>query len=258
MSKPALPVPPRPAVLITGASRGIGAAIAEMAAARGFDIALNYRSEREAAERVAATCRAAGARVALCPGDMGMEADIIRVFSEASGALGALDHVVNNAGITGKSSRLADADADVIRACVDLNVTGAILVAREAVRHLSTARGGRGGSLVNISSVAARLGSAGEYVWYAASKGAIDTLTIGLASEVAREGIRVNAVSPGMTLTGIHERSTQDAGRLERIRPHIPMQRIGTPQEIAEAVLFLMSPGASYISGANITVAGGR
>jgi NAD(P)-dependent dehydrogenase (short-subunit alcohol dehydrogenase family) len=229
-----------------------------MAAARGFDVAINYRSEHETARAVAARCEAHGARTHLCPGDMSVEADIVSVFASAGAALGGIDHIVNNAGITGKSGRLADAEAGVIRACIDVNVTGAILVAREAVRHLSTASGGRGGSIVNISSVAAKAGSAGEYVWYAASKGAIDSLTIGLAMEVAQEGIRVNAVSPGMTLTDIHERSTQDAGRLERIRPNIPMKRIGEPEEIAEAVLFLMSPGASYTTGANIKVSGGR
>jgi NAD(P)-dependent dehydrogenase (short-subunit alcohol dehydrogenase family) len=248
----------RPVVLVTGGSRGIGAAVCEMAAARGFDVAINYLSDHAAAKAVAARCEALGARTHPCPGNMAVEADIVRVFASASTALGGLDHVINNAGITGRSSRLAEAQAEVIRACIDVNVTGAILVAREAVRHLSTGKGGRGGSIVNISSVAAKAGSAGEYVWYAASKGAIDSLTIGLAMEVAGEGIRVNAVSPGMTMTDIHERSTQDAGRLERIRPNIPMKRIGEPEEIAEAVLFLISPGASYTTGANIKVSGGR
>ncbi len=248
----------RPAVLITGASRGIGAAIARLAAARGYDIAINYLTDHAAAESVAAECRAAGARVHLCPGDMADEASIIRVFAGAVAAFGGLDHVVNNAGITGKSSRFVDAAAEAIRQCINVNVTGAILVAREAARHLSTEAGGRGGSIVNISSVAASVGSPGEYVWYAASKGAIDSLTIGMSKELAMEGVRVNAVSPGMTLTDIHERSTGDVGRIERIRPSIPMQRIGEPGEVAEAVLFLMSPGASYVTGANIKVSGGR
>lgn len=248
----------RPVVLVTGGSRGIGAAVCRLAAARGYDVAINYRSERDAAEAVAAACRAAGAGAVAIPGDVAVEAEVESLFDAAESELGPLSHVVNNAGITGRSSPLAAADAAAIRATIDLNVTGAILVAREAARRLSTRRGGRGGSIVNISSVAASLGAAGEYVWYAASKGAIDSLTIGLARELAPDGIRVNAVSPGMVETDIHERSTGDRGRVERIRPMIPMQRIGEPHEIAEAVLFLMGEGASYMSGANLKVAGGR
>ncbi|MEE1611314.1 glucose 1-dehydrogenase [Microvirga sp. CF3016] len=248
----------RPVALITGGSRGIGAAVAQLAAARGYDVAITYRSEREAAEQVLAACRASGAAAMACQGDVAVEADVVRMFDEAEAALGPVAHVVNNAGITGKSSRLEAAAADTIRTCIDVNVLGAIWVAREAARRLSTSRGGSGGTIVNISSVAAGLGSPNEYVWYAASKGAVDSLTIGLAKELAGEGIRVNAVSPGMTKTDIHERSTQDAGRLERIRPHIPLNRIGEPEEIAEAVLFLMSDAASYITGANLPVSGGR
>jgi NAD(P)-dependent dehydrogenase (short-subunit alcohol dehydrogenase family) len=180
------------------------------------------------------------------------------MFDEALAALGRLDHVVNNAGVTGRSGPLADTAETVIRDTIDINVTGAILVAREAARRLSTKRGGRGGSLVNISSVAATIGSPGEYVWYAASKGAIDSLTIGLARELAVEGIRVNAVSPGLTATEIHARSTGDAGRAERLAPLIPMGRIGEAREIAEAIVFLISDAASYVSGANLKVSGGR
>ncbi|WP_262267627.1 glucose 1-dehydrogenase [Microvirga yunnanensis] len=248
----------RPVVLITGGSRGIGAAVAQLAAARGYDVAITYRSERESAERVLEACRASGASAVACQGDVAVEADVVRMFDEAQSVLGPISHVVNNAGITGKSSRLEQASSDAIRACIDVNVLGAIWVAREAARRLSTSRGGAGGTIVNISSVAASLGSPNEYVWYAASKGAVDSLTIGMAKELASEGIRVNAVSPGMTMTDIHERSTQDAGRVERIRPHIPMNRIGEPEEIAEAVLFLMSDAASYIAGANLSVSGGR
>ena len=229
-----------------------------MAAARGFDVGVNYRSEREAADEVVRACREAGASAVALGGDMSSEADVIRVFDEAVRELGPLSHVVNNAGITGQSSRLDTADASVIRTCIDTNVTGAILVAREAARRLSKSLGGPGGSIVNISSVAATVGSAGEYVWYAASKGAIDSLTIGLAKELATDGVRVNAVSPGMVETDIHERSSGDRARVERIRPMIPMQRIGEPNEIAEAVLFLVSQGASYITGANLKVSGGR
>jgi NAD(P)-dependent dehydrogenase (short-subunit alcohol dehydrogenase family) len=166
---------------------------------------------------------------------------------------GRVHHVVNNAGVTGRSSRLADADPATIRDCIDINVTGAILVAREAARHL-----GAGGSIVNISSVAATLGSPGEYVWYAASKGAIDALTVGLAKELAGSAIRVNAVSPGLIETELHALSTGDAARVERLLPMIPMGRVGQPNEIAEAVLFLMSDAASYMTGANMTVSGGR
>ncbi len=248
----------RPVVLITGGSRGIGAAVAQLAAGRGYDVAITYRSEREAAEQILEQCRAAGAAAVACRGDVAVEDDVIRMFDEAEAAMGPISHVVNNAGITGKSGKLEQASAETIRECIDINVLGALWVAREAARRLSRNQGGGSRSIVNISSVAASLGSPNEYVWYAASKGAIDSLTVGLAKELAGEGIRVNAVSPGMTKTDIHERSTQDAGRLERLRPHIPLNRIGEPDEIAEAVLFLMSDAASYITGANIPVSGGR
>ena len=248
----------RPVVVVTGGSRGIGAAVCRLAAARGFDVVVNYRTEAEAARRVVDSCRQAGARAVAVAGDMAVEQDIVALFDRAEAELGPISHVVNNAGITGKSSSLAECPAEVIRAAIDVNVTGAILVAREAARRLSTRRGGRGGSIVNISSVAAEIGSPNEYVWYAASKGAIDSLTLGLSKELAPDGIRVNAVAPGMTMTDIHERSTEDAGRLDRIRPAIPMQRIGEPEEIAAAVIFLMSDGASYTSGAKLKVSGGR
>jgi NAD(P)-dependent dehydrogenase (short-subunit alcohol dehydrogenase family) len=248
----------RTVVLITGGSRGIGAAVAQLAAARGYDVAITYRSEREAAERVLERCRAAGANAVACQGDVAEEAEVVRLFDEAEAALGPLSHVVNNAGVTGKSGKLAEASGETIRTCIDINVLGALWVAREAARRLPGNPGDSARSIVNISSVAASLGSPNEYVWYAASKGAVDSLTIGLAKELAPHGIRVNAVSPGMTKTDIHERSTQDAGRMERLRPHIPLNRIGEPEEIAEAVLFLMSDAASYITGANIPVSGGR
>jgi NAD(P)-dependent dehydrogenase (short-subunit alcohol dehydrogenase family) len=245
----------RPVLLITGGSRGIGASIARMAAARGFDIVINYLSAEQEAGEVVSACEAAGARALAVAGDVAKAEDVTALF-EAASTFGSLRHVINNAGITGRTNRLANADPETIRSCIDINVTGAILVAREAARRLSAT--GQGGSIVNISSVAATLGSPGDYVWYAASKGAIDSLTVGLAKELAAEGIRVNAVSPGLIETEIHDRSTGDAGRLERIRPLIPLGRVGQPDEIAEAVLFLVSDAASYVTGANLKVAGGR
>ena len=248
----------RPAVLVTGGSRGIGAATARLAAHRGCDVAIVYKSDSAAAERTVSACREAGARAIAYQGDMAMEGDVRRVFDDAVRDLGCLTGVVNNAGITGRSGRLDATSAEIIRACIDLNVMGALLVAREASRRMAKRHGGGGGAIVNISSVAASLGSPGEYVWYAASKGAIDSLTIGLSKELAEDGIRVNAVTPGMVDTDIHALSTGDAARLHRLRPLIPMQRIGTADEIAEAVLFLLSEEASYITGANLRVSGGR
>jgi NAD(P)-dependent dehydrogenase (short-subunit alcohol dehydrogenase family) len=248
----------RPSILVTGGSRGIGAAVARLAARRGCDVAIVYKSDSAAAERTASACREAGASAYAYQGDMAKEADVVQVFDRSLGDLGRLTGVVNNAGITGRSSRLDAASADTIRTCIDLNVTGAIFVAREASRRMATRHGGKGGAIVNISSVAASLGSPHEYVWYAAAKGAIDSLTIGLSKELAEDSIRVNAVSPGMVDTEIHALSTGDAARIDRFRPLIPMQRIGSADEIAEAVLFLLSDQASYITGANLRVSGGR
>jgi NAD(P)-dependent dehydrogenase (short-subunit alcohol dehydrogenase family) len=232
--------------------------VARLAAARGYDVAIGFQSDEEAATRVLEACRAHGASAFAFRGDMAAEGDVVRMFDAVAEALGTPSHVVNNAGVTGRSGRLEDTEAETMRRCIDVNVMGALLVAREAARRLSTRRGGPGGSIVNLSSVAARLGSAGEYVWYAASKGAVDSLTIGLAQELAPDGVRVNAVSPGITRTDIHEKSTGDAGRVERYRSRIPLNRIGEPDEIAEAILFLMSDAASYVTGANLSVTGGR
>ena len=245
-------------LVITGGGRGIGAAVAKLAAAQDYRVAVNFLRDSKSADEVVRDIVNAGGMAVAIAGDVSLEKDVIRLFDEAAGKLGPVTHVVNNAGLTGRSGRLDATEAATIRACIDLNVTGAILVAREAVRRMAPRHGGSGGAIVNISSAASSLGSPGEYVWYAASKGAIDSLTIGLAKEVADDGIRVNAVAPGMIETEIHELSTGDVARKERIRPMIPMKRIGQPEEVAEAVLFLLSEASSYTTGAVLRLAGGR
>ena len=242
-------------LLITGGSRGIGAATARMASAEGYAIAVNYVSDRNAADSVVAEL---GKRAIAVQGDVSNPADVLRMFDETEAAFGPITHLVNSAGITGKSSRLDKADVQTIVDTIAINLTGSILASQEAVRRMSTQHGGKGGVIINISSAAATLGSPGEYTWYAAAKGGIDAFTIGLAKEVAMEGIRVASVTPGMTETEIHERSTGDRSRVERIRPTIPMQRIGTAEEIANAIMFLLSDKASYITGTTLRVAGGR
>jgi NAD(P)-dependent dehydrogenase (short-subunit alcohol dehydrogenase family) len=242
-------------VLITGGSRGIGASTSRMAVAEGYKVAINYVSDRAAAEKLQ---KELGPSSIIVQGDVAKLADVERMFAETEKAFGPITHVVNSGGITGKSSRLDAADPQVIADTIAINLTGAILVCREAVMRMSTKYGGKGGVIINLSSAAALLGSPGEYVWYAASKGGVDSLTTGLAKEVALEGIRVASVTPGMIDTEIHDRSTGDQSRVERIRPTIPMQRIGTPDEIAHAILFLMSEKASYITGTTLRVSGGR
>jgi NAD(P)-dependent dehydrogenase (short-subunit alcohol dehydrogenase family) len=244
---------PRPVVLIAGGSRGIGAATARLAAERGYDVAVNYLSNAGAASAVATAVKAAGGAAIAIQGDMSKEADIERVFAEAARTLGPITHFVHSAGIPGKNSRLDAASAATIREVIDVNLFGALLCAREAVRRMSTTHGGKGGSIVMLSSIASVTGGTNEYVSYAAAKGGVDVLTLGLAREVAKEGIRINAVRPGPTDTEIHE-----PGRLARITPMLPMGRPGQPDEIAETVLFLLSDAASYITGAVLNVSGGR
>ena len=244
-------------LLVTGASRGIGAAVARMAGREGYRVAVNYARDIAAAEKVAVDIEKAGSRALIVKADVSRADEIRRLFEEIDNKLGRLTHVVNNAGIVGRSSRLAAADPAMIREVIDLNVTGAILVAREAARRMSTAQGGEGGAIVNLSSAAAALGSPGEFTWYAASKGAIDSFTLGLARELAREGVRVNAVSPGLIETDIHA-AGGDPGRVARLGPVIPMGRAGTAEEVAETILWLLSDKASYVTGANIRVSGGR
>lgn len=243
----------RPVLLIAGGSRGIGAATARMAAARGYDVAINYVANAKAAANVADAVKQSGGKAVTLQGDMAKEADIVRVFDETTRALGPLTHFVHSAGIGGKNSRLDVASADTIRDVIDVNLFGALICSREAIRRMSTAHGGKGGSIVLLSSIAAVTGGATEYVFYAAAKSGVDALTNGLAREVATEGVRVNAIRPGPTVTEIHE-----PGRLERITPLLPMKRPGQPEEIAEAVLFLLSDAASYISGAVLNVSGAR
>lgn len=247
----------RPILIVTGGSRGIGAATARIAAERGFDVAVNYTRDAAAAETVAQDCRAAGARAIAVQGDMASHADIVRLFDETARQLGPVTHLVNNAGVTGLSSKLADAAPEDIARTVNVNVTGAILVAREAVRRMAKSRGGQGGAIVNISSVAAILGSANWYVWYAATKAAIDTFTLGLAQEVTGDGIRVNAVQPGIIDTEIHASSGMP-DRLKQVNHMIPMGRPGEAAEMARVILFLLSDEASYVSGAVLRASGGR
>ncbi len=244
-------------MIVTGASRGIGAAIARLAAQDAYAVCVSYLSDRAAADEVVASIAGTGGTVLAVQANVAVEDDVLRLFAQVDAALGRVTALVNNAGILERQCRVEDMDAARIGRIFATNVTGSFICAREAVRRMSTKHGGPGGAIVNLSSRASRLGSPGEYVDYAASKGAIDTFTVGLAKEVAAEGIRVNAVSPGIIYTGIHA-SGGDPDRVERMKEGIPMKRGGTPDEVAKAVLWLLSDAASYTTGATIEVAGGR
>jgi NAD(P)-dependent dehydrogenase (short-subunit alcohol dehydrogenase family) len=246
-----------PVVLITGASRGIGAATARLAAKRGWAVCVNYLKNRDAADAVVGDIRKAGGRAAAVAGDVAQEADVVRLFSECDQALGPVTALVNNTGILERQIRVENIDAARLNRIFTTNITGSFLCAREAVRRMSTKHGGKGGTIVNVSSAASRIGSPGEYVDYAASKGAIDSFTLGLSKEVAAEGIRVNAVRPGVIYTEIHA-SGGEPGRVDRVKGSVPMQRGGQPGEVAEAIVWLMSPESSYCTGIFIDVTGGR
>jgi NAD(P)-dependent dehydrogenase (short-subunit alcohol dehydrogenase family) len=244
-------------VVITGASRGIGAATACAAAAAGYRVVVNYARRRAEAEQVAQSIAEAGGEAVALAGDVANEADVIGLFEEVDRRFGRLDALVNNAGVVGRSGRFADLAAADLKRIFEINVLGSFLCAREAVKRMATSRGGRGGAIVNLSSAAATLGSPGEFVHYAASKGAIDTMTVGLAKEVARENIRVNAVAPGLIDTEMQVASG-DPARIGRILPNVPMARMGDAAEIAGPILFLLSDAAAYITGTILRVAGGR
>ena len=244
-------------MIVTGASRGIGAATARLAAERGYAVAVNYRDDRKGAEEVAGAIAAAGGRAAAIAADIAREADVRALFDETQAKLGPPTALVNNAGILERQTRLDDMDAGRFERVFAVNVIGTLLCSREAVLRMSTRHGGKGGVIVNVSSAASRLGSPGEYVDYAASKGAIDTFTIGLAKEVADEGIRVNAVRPGVIYTGIHA-SGGEPGRVERVKGAVPMKRGGEAIEVARAILWLASDESSYSTGTFIDVSGGR
>lgn len=245
-----------PVLLVTGASRGIGAATARLGAARGYAICVNYRNGEREALAVVDDITSGGGRAIAVQADIAVEHDVVSLF-EACDRFGPLAALVNNAGVLERQGTLLDMDAARISRIMATNVVGLMVCAREAVRRMSTEQGGSGGAIVNVSSAAARGGSPGEYVDYAASKGAVDTFTRGLALEVARQGIRVNGVRPGFILTEIHARGG-DCGRIDRLAPSIPLGRGGTADEVARAIMWLLSDDASYSTGAVLDVAGGR
>jgi NAD(P)-dependent dehydrogenase (short-subunit alcohol dehydrogenase family) len=244
-------------LIVTGASRGIGAAVATLAGTRGYAVAVNFSKGEIEAKKVVDEIVAGGGRAISIQADVASEEQIVNMFETAERKLGPIKALVNNAGVTGGFARVEDVTSAAITNVFAVNVAGTILCCREAVRRMSTRRGGKGGAIVNISSIAARTGAAGEWVHYAASKGAVDSFTVGLAREVATEGIRVNAVAPGLVETGLHA-ANGEPGRLQRLMPTIPMGRPGMPGEVAEGVLWLLSPAASFTTGSILEIGGGR
>lgn len=244
-------------ILVTGGSRGIGRAVCLLAARRGWSVGVNYVHDKASAEAVVAGAAREGAKALAIPGDVASESDVIAMFEKTTEALGPLDGVVVNAGVVAPAARLIDMSVERMRRIFDVNTLGAYVTAREAARRMMTSQGGKGGSIVLMSSAAARLGSPDLYVDYAGSKGAIDTLTIGLAQELGREGVRVNAIRPGLIETDIHA-SGGEPGRAHRLGATAPMGRPGRAEEIAEAVIWLLSNAASYTTGAILDVSGGR
>ena len=244
-------------MLITGASRGIGAASAVLAAERGYDVAISYRSDTGAAEAIAERARAHGARVTTIRADVASEDDVERMFATVDAEFGTLAVLVNNAGTLDLQTRLDEMTAERVERTLRVNVLGVFLCCRAAVRRMSTRYGGAGGRIVNVSSVAARIGGAREYIDYAASKGAVDTMTVGLANEVAEEGIRVNAVRPGIIYTDLHAQGGEP-GRVDRLKAVVPMKRGGDPAEVARAILWLASAESSYCTGSFVDASGGR
>ncbi|ESZ06287.1 SDR family oxidoreductase [Mesorhizobium sp. L48C026A00] len=244
-------------LLVAGGGRGIGAATSRLAVTAGYRVAINYASNEAAATALVEAIEQAGGEALAIKGDVGSEADIQAMFERIDHVFGPLDALVNNAGVVDQRARVDEMSGARLERMMRINVIGPMLCAREAVKRMSTSHGGNGGAIVNVSPIAARIGGPGEYVDYAASKGAIDSFTIGLAREVAGEGIRVNAVSPGIVDTEIHASGGQP-DRVERMRHGVPMQRAGTTEEVAAAILWLLSDGASYTTGANLEVGGGR
>ena len=244
-------------VLITGSGRGIGAASALLAARRGWAVCVNYVENADRAEAVVAEIRAGGGKALAVQADTALEKDVERLFGRVDAELGRLSALVNNAGVTGKAGRLDSYDAATIRRILDVNVVGTLLCTQQAVKRMSTRQGGGGGSIVNVSSIAAQLGGANQWIPYAAAKGAVNSVTTGAAKEFAAEGIRVNAIMPGLIDTEIHAQAGV-ADRLQKVIPQVPMGRIGTAQECAEAIVWLMSGEAGYMTGANLLISGGR
>lgn len=244
-------------MLITGGSRGIGAAVAMLAAARGYWCAVNYASNSAAADEVVEQIKQAGGQAFAVKGDVGVEADVLQMFAAVDAQWGRPDVLINNAGVLDQQARVETMSVERLQRVFNINILGSFICAREAIKRMSSKHGGSGGAIVNVSSAASRLGSPNEFVDYAASKGAIDTFTLGLSKEVAAEGIRVNAVRPGLIYTDIHA-SSGESGRVERLAGAVPMQRGGSALEVANTIVWLASDEASYVTGAIVDVAGGR